>query len=268
MLVEKIFLKDNKNTQYRDVLFFDIALHRPENLFLLGDLTSNGSKPKRWGPVLQFVEILRKFNTNVYAIPGNHEYFGNERKGMQKYTKVFPDCPLYGYYNVIDSVAIVMLNSNNNKIPRDSAIMQLAWFWKVMNILDSNGSVKVIIVCTHHAPYTNSKVVSPSKFLLTDYVPRFEKSPKAKLFISGHSHNLEVFGSSSGKHYIVDGGGGGLTQPLLKPQKRLYKDIVPQDTKPIFFYLIVNRAGDRLSVKARGVFKDFIEVRELEIGVF
>jgi hypothetical protein len=48
----------------------------------------------------------------------------------------------------------------------------------------------------------------------------------------------------------------------------LYKDIVPQDTKPIFFYLIVNRAGDRLSVKARGVFKDFIEVRELEIGVF
>lgn len=73
--VEKIILKAYRNEEARDSLFSDGIFQHPENLFILGDLTSRGSKEKAWAPVDTFLNSLNRINTNVYVVPGNQFKF-------------------------------------------------------------------------------------------------------------------------------------------------------------------------------------------------
>ena len=78
-----------------------------------------------------------------------------------------------------------------------------------MDSLDSNPGIKMILLCSHHPPYTNSKIVKPSKEVVKYFLPRFFESTKSRLYISGHSHNLEFFEKGNKKYFLVIGGGGG-----------------------------------------------------------
>jgi Predicted phosphohydrolases len=264
MKAEKLFLKPFRNTEARDSLFSDIIRHEPGQMFLLGDLVSEGSKKRKWLPIQQFIRDLHSQNTKIHAIPGNHEYYIRERKGIARYERLFPDCPLYGYCIRVDSVAVVMLNSNTAKLPGDSLKKQMLWYRNTMDVMDADPGVRVILVCTHHAPFTNSKVVEPSGFVADSIVPRFMQSAKAKLFISGHSHNLEYF-QKGDKHFLVAGGGGGLIQPLYPPEKRKFTDLIAQEKKPLYFYIMVKRAGSNLQLSVRGLDRNFIAVRDFPV---
>jgi Icc-related predicted phosphoesterase len=264
--VEKIILKAYRNEEARDSLFLDIIFQHPGNLFMLGDLTSRGSNEKAWAPVDAFLNSLNRIYTRVYAIPGNHEYMGISSTGIQIFKRSFKEKWLYGYLVNIDSIAIVMLNSNFNKLNENELSKQLIWYKSEMDSLDTDPAVKAIIVCTHHAPYSNSRIVGSSKQVADLVVPVFEKSHKSKLFISGHSHNLEYFSDSIGKHFLVIGGGGGIEQPLIPDSKRIYIDLIDQDVKPLYFYLIIEKKGDGLKLTVRGFKKDF-RFFELDIGI-
>jgi predicted MPP superfamily phosphohydrolase len=261
LFVEKLSLRAYRNEEGRDSLFFDIIRQRPRCLFLLGDLTAAGSKRKKWQPINAFLFTLRKDNCSVYAIPGNHEYMVNAKKGIKNFIKSFGRQQTLGYCVKRGSLAIVMLNSNFNHIPSADFNWQQNWYLAEMDSLDKDSTIKSILIGTHHPPYTNSSAVGPSKRVEQDFVPRFEKSPKARLFLSGHSHNLEYFNSSSGKQYMVIGGGGGLAQPLLPEDKRWYIDQLPQIKKPLFFYIIITVGGESLSIEIRGLDKNFNAMR-------
>jgi predicted MPP superfamily phosphohydrolase len=265
MKVEKIISKPYRNEEARDSLFADLIHQHPKNLFMLGDLTSKGSKEKAWAPLDTFLNSLYQMHTSVYAIPGNHEYMGKSA-GMRMFKSRFPDQWLNGYLISIDSIAIVMLNSNFKDLSKNELSKQLTWYKTVMDFLDSDPGIKAIIVCTHHAPYSNSKVVGSSKQVADLVVPRFEKSQKSKLFISGHSHNLEYFSDSTGKHFLVIGGGGGIAQPLIPLDERIYHDLLDQDVKPLYFYLLIEKNGNCLKLTARGFKKDF-SFFELDFGI-
>lgn len=265
MSVEKIISKPYRNEEARDSLFADILRQRPDNLFLLGDLSSKGSKEKAWVPLDTFTNSLKKMSTSVYAIPGNHEYFGKS-EGIREFTNRFPAQWLHGYLVNFDSVVMVMLNSNFKHLGSNELSKQLTWYKSVMDSLDADPGIKAIIVCTHHAPYSNSKVVGSSKSVADLIVPIFGKSKKSKLFISGHSHNLEYFSDSIGKHFLVIGGGGGIAQPLIPMKKRIHHDLLQQDLKPLYFYLVVEKSNNHLRLIAKGFKKDFIFF-ESEIGM-
>ena len=265
MLAEKIFSNPYRNEEARDSLFADIILQRPKNLFLLGDMTSKGSKEKAWAPLDTFLNSLKKINTSVYAIPGNHEYMGKSA-GMKMFKQRFDSQCLYGYFVTVDSITIVMLNSNFKNLSERELSQQLTFYKSVMDSLDTDQSVKAIIVCTHHAPYSNSKVVGSSKPVEDLIVPTFEKSAKSKLFISGHSHNLEYFSDSIGKHFLVIGGGGGIAQSLFPVNKGKYHDLLIQDAKPLYFYLVIEKIGKYLKIIVKGFKKDF-RFFESEIGI-
>jgi predicted MPP superfamily phosphohydrolase len=235
-------------------------------LFLLGDLISRDSKEKAWVPLDTFMNFLNRKNTRIYAIPGNHEYMGRSSASIQMFRRHFQEKWLYGYFVNIDSIAIVMMNSNFNKLTENELSRQLKWYKSEMDSLDADPAIKATIVCTHHAPYSNSKIVGSSKPVADLIVPAFEKSQKSKLFISGHSHNLEYFSDSIGKHFLIIGGGGGIEQPLIPIDKRKYYDLIDQDVKPLHFYLIIERKGNCLKLIARGFKKDF-KFFELDIGV-
>lgn len=255
--VEKIILKAYRNEEARDSLFNDLIFQRPENLFMLGDLTSRGSDEKAWAPIDSFLNSMNRIRKSVYVIPGNHEYMWCSSNGIKKFRERFPEKWLYGYSVSIDSIAIVMLNSNFKNLTERELSGELTWYKSKMDSLNTDPSVKAIIVCTHHAPYSNSKIVGSSKTIANSIVPTYEKSLKSVLFISGHSHNLEYFSDSIGKHFLVIGGGGGIEQPLITKEKRHYYDLIDQDVKPLYFYLIIERKGNFLKLISRGFKKDF-----------
>ena len=163
-------------------------------------------------------------------------------------------------------MAILMLNSNFNKLNSGEIQKQQSWYLATMDSLDADKGIKMILLCSHHSPYTNSKIVRPSKEVARFFLPRFNDSPKSRLYISGHSHNLEFFEKGNKKHFLVIGGGGGLTQPLYSGEKRLYKDLIQQDKKPVYFYLVTERRGDNLHLFVRGLEKVFGPVKTFEIG--
>jgi hypothetical protein len=262
---EKIILKAYRNEEARDSLFADLIFNHPGNLFLLGDLVSRGSVEKAWLPLDNFLCLLKGANTSTYAIPGNHEYMGRSSNGIKMFVKRFPEKWLSGYTVDIDSIAVVMLNSSFTDISEIGLSKQLIWYKSEMESLDRDPAVKIIIVCTHHAPFSNSRIVGSSKPVEDLIVPAFEKSKKSKLFISGHSHNLEYFSESTGKHFLVIGGGGGIEQPLISVRKREYFDLIDQDLKPLYFYLIIEKKGNSLNLIARGFKKDF-RFFDLDIG--
>jgi len=92
-----------------------------------------------------------------------------------------------------------------------------------LNELDNDSSINIVIVGTHHSPYTNSTRVSPSDEAQQYFVPGYMKSKKGKLFLSGHAHAFEHF-IMEGKDFLVIGGGGGPQQPLLIGKDVRWKD--------------------------------------------
>ena len=258
LLLEKMVLKAYKNEEARDILFEDILLNHPVNLLMLGDLTSRGSVEETWSPLDDFMNSLKIIGTKVYAIPGNHEYMSRSSGGTSMFIQRFQKEWLSGYVVRIDSLAIVMLNSNIDKIADNELEKQLKWYKTTMISLDYDPAINAIIVCTHHPPYSNSKIVGSSEQVQKLIIPDFETSHKSLLFISGHSHNLEYFSGNFGKHFLVIGGGGGLTQPLTPRNRSKHHDLLLQDLKPLYFYLIIEKSDNNLKLIARGFKKDFL----------
>src|ERR1039457_564980 len=131
MEIEKLIYKPYRNEEARDSLFADIIRQRPANVFMLGDLVSEGSNVNAWAPLDTFLLSLKKINTSIYAIPGNHEYIGKVT-GMRMFKQRFKREWLYGYDVTIDSVTIVMLNSNFSELGAHELSKQLNWYKSAM----------------------------------------------------------------------------------------------------------------------------------------
>jgi hypothetical protein len=265
---ETFFLKSFRNKEARDKLFGDVVGQNPGTLFMLGDLTELGSSARAWNPLDGFLQSLAATKTAVYAIPGNHEYLALASRGLKNFLKRFPRQWLYGYSSRVDSLAIVLLNSNFDKLGKNELAQQLLWYKTAMDSLDRDPAIKAIIVCTHHPPFSNSKVVGCNRNVIGSIVPEFEKSRKAVLFVSGHSHNLEYFSIGKGKHFLVIGGGGGIAQPLLSGSGCKQRDLIPKENKPVYFYVVAKQEGNFLHLSARGLDKNFngmtVEIGRIE----
>jgi len=265
--VEEIISKTYHNREATDTLLKEIECKNEGNVFMLGDLVGKGSKNSDWKVVDSFLTELRSEGTNVYAIPGNHEFLMKATIGINNYQKRFPGFPLTGYTVRTDSMAIVMLNSNFSQLSLEDREHQQTWYLSEMNSLDTDNSIKVIIVCTHYSPFSNSKIVGSSTKVQEAFIPRFEKSPKTKLFVSGHSHNLEYFETAHGKHYLLIGGGGGIDQPLYVGDMEKYMDLISQEIKPRYFYMVLQRKSGNLSVTIHGFSKELFLVPEIKFSL-
>lgn len=254
MWVEKLFLKSNNNLLATKMIFKDVDSLRPKAFFILGDVVSVGRNKKAWKNIDTYLAKLVKDSIPVYATLGNHEVMFNAKKGITNFRKRFPAYDPSGYTEIVDSVAVILLNSNFSKMQVAEIAQQNKWYTDKISALDADPAIKLIIVGCHHSPYTNSSIVSPSAIVADSFVPPFIKSKKGALFLSGHSHNFERF-KMQGKTFLVIGGGGGLHQPLSKKDRQM-KDLAP-DYKPDFHYLTVSRNGDKLKILSRMLKPDF-----------
>lgn len=254
MWVEKLWLKPNHNLLATKMIFKDVDSLRPKAFFILGDVVSLGKSKSAWKNIDGYIAQLVKDSISVYATLGNHEVMFNTKKGIRNFKKRFPAYDPSGYTEIVDSVAVILLNSNFAAMSATEVAKQNAWYEAKLNALDNDPAIKLIIVGCHHSPYTNSTIVNPSEAVRQSFVPPFIKSKKAVLFLSGHSHNFESF-KVQGKTFLVIGGGGGLHQPLRTNNEKMHD--LAANYKPEFHYLEVNRQGETLYISSRRLKTDF-----------
>jgi len=266
MWVETLFLKADRNREATRMIFNNIQQHNPQALFLLGDVVNLGYSNRQWKPMDAYLHKLRDQGVQVNAILGNHEVMGQAKKGERKFQERFPNHVRTGYVTIVDSVAVVLLNSNFGTLtPRENE-EQLSWYRTTLKQLDADPSVLYIIAGCHHSPYTNSKIVGASPAVQEKFVPPFLASKKARLFLSGHCHGFEHF-QMKGKDFVVIGGGGGLHQPL-RQGAGCFNDLCA-DYKPLFHYLSIRRGEDGLhvtSIELNNNFTTFEQGLQLKIG--
>lgn len=248
MWIEKLFLKPNHNLQATQMIFKDVTALRPSAFFILGDVVSLGKSNSAWKNIDLYIKQTQKDSVPIYATLGNHEVMFNSKKGIRNFKARFPMYDPVGYMEVIDSVAVIMLNSNFGAMGIAQVNNQNTWYQNKLKALDKDPAIKLIIVGCHHSPYTNSRIVRPSVLVQRNFVQPFIASKKCVLFLSGHSHNYERF-RVQGKYFVVIGGGGGLHQPL-NANNDIMNDL-SGDYKPAFHYLEVKREGNTLQVLSR-----------------
>lgn len=262
--LENLFNKVKKDFSGTRALFNDISTRKPKSLFLLGDIVAFGSSNKSWEKIDKQLLILKSKKIPYFAIPGNHDYMILSSLAIPNYLKHFPENSLYGYSKIVDSLGIVMLNSNFSKLSDLVIKNQNNWLDNILDSLSKLSTVKSIIVCTHHSPYTNSTIVSSSIEVQQNFLPIFKKYKKAKLFLTGHSHNLEHF-KESDKDYLVLGGGGGAMQNL-RTSDFIKDDLIQTNQRLIYFYLIIKQFNNELIIIERGFNTDKSKFEEIEIA--
>ncbi len=251
MKVETIVLKSNQNVKATGLIFHDILSQKPTSLFILGDVVSLGYKKKKWINMDRYLDSCRRAGIRVSALLGNHDVMTKAKKGEHQFQTRFPDNVRLGFYQIIDSVALIFLNSNFSKLSSQDFEKQKSWLRKTLHNLDEDGAVLATIVACHHAPYTNSKIVGESTKVQQNFVPDYIQSRKACLFITGHSHNYEHF-MVQGKDFLVIGGGGGLHQPLSTNRPD-----ISGGYKPAFHYILLQRVHHDLVVSSRYLKENF-----------
>ncbi|MFB9844405.1 metallophosphoesterase family protein [Mucilaginibacter ginsenosidivorans] len=254
MWVEKLFLKADHNPEATKLVFGDVDQLHPSAFFILGDVVSLGKSNKAWKNIDGYIRQTTHDSIPVYATLGNHEVMFNTKKGTKNFQTRFPMYNPAGYTEVVDSVAVILLNSNFATMTREEADNQNTWYQNKLKALDDDPAIRFVIVGCHHSPYTNSRIVKPSVPVQENFVPPFVRSKKCVLFLSGHSHNFERF-KVDGKDFLVIGGGGGLHQPLNSNNDHMHD--LAESYKPAFHYLEVRRLGDTLQITSRELRNDF-----------
>jgi len=254
--IESFFLGSERNEEATDSILADLLRRKPEHLFLLGDLVSFGPYRASWEKPAGQLAALRGAGISVQAILGNHEVMLLRGTGEENFQSFFPDHVRTGYVRVVDSVAVLLLNSNFGILSAEETNRQREWYRQTLDSLDRDPNIEHIIVCCHHSPYTNSTVVSSSADVQREFVPGFLATPKCRLFLSGHAHAFEEF-HREGKTFLVIGGGGGSRHALLEGNEQAWEDHSPP-RKPLFHYLEVRRAPGKLVATVRGIRDDFL----------
>jgi hypothetical protein len=254
MLVEKLLLKPFRNREATKLLFENVLQQKPRAFFLLGDVVNLGYSARQWKPIDQYLTSLRHHHISTYGILGNHEVMGRPKEGQRMFQERFPDHKRTGYVVIEDAIAVVLVNSNFSSLSKKENEHQQKWYAETLQALDADTNIEFIITGCHHSPFTNSRIVSPSKEVEEIFVPAFLQSKKSQLFLSGHCHAFEHY-KVGGKDFMVIGGGGGLRQPLRQGIGTLTDLAI--EYKPMFHYITIKRSADHLHVTSLHLKKDF-----------
>jgi len=206
---------------------------------MLGDLTAMGSFDNNWTIIDTFLANVKAKNISAHAAIGNHDYLVFSNSGETNLKKRFPDYNRTGYSVRVNSLAIVLLNSNFKRLNRYEEEQQEKWYNDELQALDRDSTVKMTVVACHHSPFSNSAIVGYDKNVRKTFLPSFLKSNKCRLFISGHAHTFQHFKDTlAGKNFLVVGGGGGLLHKLSEGEQDELQDQVKWNTEYRMFHFV------------------------------
>ena len=239
-----------QNDGARRALFNEIADENPGVVVLLGDLVSQGDDDREWVKFDDFAARIRQKHIPMYAVLGNHDYFGDKQDALENFFERFPHQQkrLWNSFR-FKSVAFILLNSNLSQMTRAQVQQQQDWYEKQLADDQADSSISAIVVTCHHPPYTNSTIVSDNPDVLKDFVGPYTRTPKALLFFTGHCHSYEHF-VQNGKQFVVSGGGGGPRQQVTCDAKSWrHADLYKGDPLRAFHFCRVTIQSDGLKVE-------------------
>ncbi len=227
-----------RNDRERRLIIDEICRHEPAFVVHLGDLIAYGSSKRDWDDFDELNRELRRKDIPYFPILGNHEYYGRKETALQYYFDRFPYLEQRRWYSFHwKNVGLLMVDSNFSKLTSGEVEEQSQWYLDELGRFEEIENVSFVIVCCHHPPFTNSKVVRPNEKVKTRFVDPFLRHSKTRLFFSGHTHSYERF-EFEGKFFIVSGGGGGPRHKLFTaPGSRRFEDIFT-GPKIRFFHFI------------------------------
>lgn len=239
-----------QNDGVRQELFDEIAHENPGIVLLLGDLVSQGDDDREWVKFDDFASAIRQNHIPMYAVLGNHDYFGDKQDALANFFERFPHQQnrLWNSFR-FKSVAFILLNSNISQMTSRQVDEQEQWYEEQLAADQADSSVSAIVVACHHPPFTNSTIVSDNQDVLKDFVGPYVQTPKAKLFVTGHCHSYEHF-VQDGKQFLVSGGGGGPRQSVTCDEKHWrHADLYKGDPIRAFHFVRVTIESDGLKVE-------------------
>ncbi|MBI5019991.1 MAG: metallophosphoesterase [Ignavibacteriales bacterium] len=254
--------------QNKDVakkIFDRIAEENPTCVVHLGDMVFYGSSKRSWASFDSDAASIIKDSIPIYPVPGNHEYFGNNKAALSNLYQHFPILKDQTWYSrQINKLGIIFLNSNFANLSKSANKLQLDWYKNELVNMENDSTIERIVVVCHHPPYTNSTVVSESKEVQKYFVQPFITAKKTELFFSGHCHSVEHFVKDN-KHFIVSGGGGGPRQKLKVAAKWKYKDLHNGGRIRNFNYCKISFSDNEINLEIIG-WDDAIKERKVLFG--
>ena len=250
----ELMIGREQNDSEREKIIKDIASKNPAALILLGDMVSNGSDLKEWKYFQNLLKPVELENIPIIPVLGNHEYWGDNIIALNNAEQVFPVFQKSHWYcKIYGDVVFVILDSNRKDIGENEWANEREWFENILKYYNSAQTVKGIVVCFHHPPYTNSIVTGDNTDVQEAFVQPFLNSPKTLAMICGHAHTYERF-QEKGKMFIVSGGGGG-PRVLLKTGLNVHKDLINLPSLRPFNYLLIYLKSGGIEITARGLKK-------------
>ena len=236
-----------RNVDASNRILARVADERPAALVLLGDMVWWGSSDVEWARFDSVMRPIHAARIPVIPILGNHEYLGDTARGLRHMRERFPEMRHDADVRVIDSIALVLINTNVSAMT-DSADRRLRqWFAYTLRRLDADPSILFVVVCGHHPPFTNSRVTRPNRAVQDRYLWHVQNAAKTALWFAGHAHSYERF-EIEGKQYIVAGGGGAPRQNVrLATEDARFHDRYDGPARRPLHYLMLERRGRSLT---------------------
>jgi 3',5'-cyclic AMP phosphodiesterase CpdA len=183
-----------------------LAAEDPAFIVNTGDLVSAGSDPAEWRGFHADNRPIFEKGIPYYPGLGNHEFAVDAAQGLANYFAFFPRLQGRRWYEVRHPpVLVAILDSNFGRMSEKEAREQERWLSGLLDAAERDPEIRHVILCCHHAPYTNSRVHPDSKEVQVRLAAR--RTPKVRVFVSGHVHSYERF-LKDGVQYVVSGGGG------------------------------------------------------------
>jgi Icc-related predicted phosphoesterase len=253
-----------QNDEERTALVKDLAAQRPGLIVLLGDMTNDGGLRGEWEKFDQLFAPIREAGIPVLALLGNHDYWGGTDDALENAAARFPQLGRQRWYvRVFGRLALVLLDSNEDRLGDSAWAEQRHWYERTLAELDGDGAVAGVLVLAHHPPYTNSRTTGDEANVQRAFLPAFFAAKKTIAFVTGHAHAYERF-EEGGRTFVVSGGGGGPRVRLLEGNDARHRDLYPAGSPRPFHYLLLEQNASGVRVTVRGLDKGDAEARVID----
>ncbi len=244
-----------QNDPERTAIVAAVAARQPDFVVGLGDLVFNAADLGQWQQLDVLLEPLRAGGIPLFPVLGNHEYWGDDRLALGALRRRFPRLSAQTWTSLRHGpLVVLLLDSNQGPLGPEAWQRQRVWFARTLAQLDADPTVRGVLVCAHHPPFTNSTVTGDELHVARDLLPDFFAARKTLALVSGHVHNYERFEQQQ-RCFLVSGGGGGPRAALLPEAEQRHADLYSGPSLRPFHFIEVVLGGEGLELEVLGIRK-------------
>lgn len=224
-----------------------MAAERPAFVLNTGDLVTQGDSRTDWARFDREMAVLRDAGVPCFAGLGNHDLAGDEDSALRNFFARFPTLGRRRNFVLRHrDCAIVQLDTNYRSMQIPDRETQAAWLTKTLDELQADAGVRLVVLATHHPPFTNVALHEPSGWVRDTLLPIAAARPKVRAVVSGHAHTYERFRSGTIECFVSGGAGAPLVGTRPREEWR-YDDL--HDGPRRFHYLRCIHRDDALDIE-------------------